>query len=171
MSELRVGGGELLLVAVVAAIGAAAAVGIERPLLAQSDSISARALRLQREAIVFDTHVDTVRPMERPGWRFSDRHPAAEGRADLPKLREGGVTAAFFAVGGDNDAIEPPQVIEDTLRELDTLRSTAERYPNDVTLCLTAEDVRRAKAAGRLAMLISVEGGHTINDSLAVLRE
>ena len=143
----------------------------QRP-AAGAESLEARALRIHREAIVFDGHLDVVRLIEQPGWKFTDRHPpnnATEDHIDLPRMKEGGLTGGFFAID-DNDQIKGPAVVEDSLRHLDTLRSLAEQMPDEVVLCLTANDVRRAKAAGKVAMIMAIEGGHMINDSLATLR-
>jgi membrane dipeptidase len=147
---------------------APAASAAQRP-AARAESLQARALRIHREAVVFDTHIDSIRSIVRPGWKFTDRHIATDGHVDLPRMKEGGLTAAFFAIDG-NDQIKSPLIVEDSLRQLDVLRSVAEEMPDKVMLCLTASDVRRAKAAGKVAMLIAVEGGHMINDSLAMLR-
>lgn len=134
-----------------------------------AESLAARAARIHREAVVFDSHIDSIRSIVRPGWRLTDRHAATDGHVDLPRMQDGGLTAAFFAIDG-NDQMKGPLVVEDSLRQIDILRSVAEELPDAVMLCLTASDVRQAKAAGRVAMLISVEGGHMINDSLATLR-
>lgn len=143
---------------------------------AGAESLRARALRIHREAIVFDGHMDSVRSIMRPGWRFTDRHDpseiddnlrAAEGHLDLPRMQEGGLTGGFFAVSENRT---DPAIVEGALRQLDALRSVAEALPEKVMLCLTANDVRRAKAAGKVAMVLAVEGGRLINDNLAVLR-
>lgn len=143
---------------------------------APRESLEARALRIHREAIVFDGHLDSVESLTRPGWTFTDRHDAAlhefpgpNGHLDLPRMKEGGLTGGFFAVDG-NDQIKGPAVVEDTLQQLDVLRSLAEEMPDKVMFCLTANDVRRAKADGKVAMMLAVEGGHMIDDSLATLR-
>ena len=134
-----------------------------------ADSVEARAKRLHSESIVIDTHVDSIRWIARPDWKFGDRHDASAGRVDLPRLREGGVSTAFFAIDG-NDEIKGAAVVEDSLKQLDVLHSLAEQYPNDVALCLTPEDIRRAKADGKIGIVLAVEGGHMIDDSLANLR-
>ncbi len=55
------------------------------------------------------------------------------------------------------------------LDQIDAVRETVARHPNDLVLCTTAEEIRRAKAAGKIAVLMGVEGGHMINNSLANL--
>ncbi len=45
-----------------------------------------------------------------------------------------------------------------------------ERYPDAFSLALTADDVERASASGRIASLLGIEGGHAIENSLGALR-
>ena len=166
--------GTVTAVIVAAQSPAPASSALQRP-AARAGSLEARAARIHRQAIVFDGHNDTVRSIVRPEWKFTERHDAANGHADLPRLKEGGLTGAFFAIWDGNDLpsgyqLKGPAVVVDSLRQLDALRSLAEQIPDQIMLCLTADDVRRAKAAGKVAMLLAVEGGHMINDSLAALR-
>jgi membrane dipeptidase len=158
-------------VALAAVTAAITAQGPNRPAQKPraSESIEARAARVQREAIVIDTHIDTTGHLERSGWAFTDRHDPGDGHVDLPRMKEGGVTGAFFAIDG-LDQVKGPEIVEPSLAGLDALRSLAERMPDKVMLCLTAADVRRAKQSGKMALLIGVEGGHMIHDSLATLR-
>lgn len=134
-----------------------------------AESLEARARRIQTTAIVLDTHIDTTHHLLRSGWRFTERHEAGDSHVDLPRMREGGLKAAFFAIDA-NDSLKGAPAVEDTLRQLDGLRRLAEELPRDVALCLTAADVRRAHRAGKVGMLIGIEGGHMIADSLPVLR-
>ena len=164
-------GGTVMVIAGAAQNTAPALSAAQRP-AARADSLVARAQRIHREAIVFDGHIDVVRFIRQPDWKFTDRHPpnnATEDHVDLPRMKEGGLTGGFFAIADDN-RLKGPALVEYSLRQIDTLRSFAEQMPDQVMLCLTADDVRRAKAANKVAMIIAVEGGHMINDSLATLR-
>jgi membrane dipeptidase len=142
---------------------------------AQNDTQAARATRLHREAIVLDTHIDTLERME-PGWRFEDRHPApASGVAgatsvDLPRMREGGLDAAFFAVWIPG-TITGPRAVSLARDEFDKIKALVSGHPKDLTLCVTADEVRAAHQANKVAVLIGVEGGHMINNDLEVLRQ
>ncbi|MER7049378.1 dipeptidase [Streptomyces jumonjinensis] len=88
---------------------------------------------------------------------------------DLPRLRAGGVGAQFWSVyvtcsmSGD-DAVSA------TLEQIDGVQQMLERYPAELARALTADDMERARAAGRIASLMGAEGGHSINNSLATLR-
>lgn len=103
-----------------------------------------------------------------PGpWRFTDRHP--DSYMDLPKLREGSVDAVFFAIYMDREP-RPGMAVKRALGQIDAIRAITEKYPNDIALATTAEDVRRIVASKRIAALMGLEGGYMIEDDLRVLR-
>lgn len=97
---------------------------------------------------------------------------AAHGRfdTDLPRLRDGGVGAQFWSVYVPVE-FQGADAVAATLEQIDFVHRLVERYPDDLALARTGDDVRAAVASGRIASLIGAEGGHCIGDSLAVLRE
>jgi membrane dipeptidase len=103
-----------------------------------------------------------------PGpWRFTDRHP--DSYMDLPKLREGLVDGVFFAIYMDREP-RPGMAVKRALAQIDAIRAATEKYPRDLALATTADEVRQAVAAGRIAALMGLEGGYMIEDDLRVLR-
>ncbi|EFL25579.1 dipeptidase 1 [Streptomyces himastatinicus ATCC 53653] len=88
---------------------------------------------------------------------------------DIPRLREGGVGAQFWSVFVRSD-FSGDTAVSATLEQIDVVRRLTERYPDDLRLSLTADDVEAARAEGRIASLMGAEGGHSINCSLATLR-
>jgi len=89
---------------------------------------------------------------------------------DINRLRRGGVGGQFWSVFVPVE-MQGPVAVQATLEQIDIVRQMAERYPRDFELAYTAADVRRIHRSGRIASLIGIEGGHQINNSLAVLRE
>jgi len=89
---------------------------------------------------------------------------------DLPRLRAGQVDAQFWSVYVPVE-MQGPLAVQSTLEQIDIVRQLVARYPRDLEMAYTAEDVRRIHKNGRIASLIGVEGGHQIADSLAVLRQ
>ena len=85
---------------------------------------------------------------------------------DLPRLRTGRVGAQFWSVY----APDGPAAVATALEQIDLVRRLVRAYPDDLVLALDAADVERAVAAGRIASLAGVEGGHLIGNSLGVLR-
>jgi membrane dipeptidase len=160
----------LLLVFVSVAVSAQAPAKKKAP----AESPAARAARIHREAIVVDTHIDTTMMLGRDGWDFMVRHSPVKGEdsnhVDLPRIKEGGLDAAFFSIYMPG-TITGPEAVKRALILIDHVRSLAEQHPNEIVLATTAADVRAAHKAGKFAALMGMEGGHMIDDSLAVLRE
>jgi len=88
---------------------------------------------------------------------------------DIPRLRRGQVGAQFWSVFIPAE-VKGPQAVQMTLEQIDLVKAMCARYPQDLAMAYTAADIVRLHKAHRVASLIGVEGGHQINDSLAVLR-
>jgi membrane dipeptidase len=89
---------------------------------------------------------------------------------DIPRLRAGLVGGQFWSVW------IPPQMqgfeaVQTTLEQIDLVKRMAARYPGDLEMAYTAADVRRIRQSHKIASMIGIEGGHQINNSLAVLRQ
>jgi membrane dipeptidase len=88
---------------------------------------------------------------------------------DLARLRAGGVGAQFWSVYVPSD-LQGDRAVSATLEQIDCVRALAARYPDDLRLALTSDDMEAAWADGRIASLMGAEGGHSIASSLATLR-
>ena len=137
-----------------------------------AETAEARAARIHKQAIVVDTHIDTTMMLGKEGWDFMVRHQPepGENHVDLPRIREGGLDAAFFSIYMPG-TVTGPEAVKRALILIDHVRSLAERHPNEIVLATTAAEVRAANKAGKFAALMGMEGGHMIDDSLAVLRD
>src|SRR5206468_6977203 len=164
------------LIAVLVAVTAVASVGAQAPAKkkAATESAAARAARIHKEAIVVDTHIDTTMMLGREGWDFMVRHEPKKGEdsnhVDLPRIKEGGLDAAFFSIYMPG-TITGPEAVKQSLVLIDHVRSLAEQHPNEIVLATTAADVRAAHHAGTFAALSGVEGRHMVEDNLTVLRD
>ncbi len=164
----------------------AACVAGARPLAAQTDAALLRhALRLHRAVPMIDGHNDLPWKLRTLGTGAEDstaiRHPNFSWDSldiarpqprlmtDIPRLRAGGVGAVFLSTW------VPVQLMaggaaRTELEQIDIVRRLPERYPRVFALARTAGDVLRIHRQGRIALLIGVEGGHTIENSLPLLR-
>jgi membrane dipeptidase len=95
--------------------------------------------------------------------------PVASTQTDLPRMARGGVGAQFWSVFVPAD-LAGETAVTATLEQIDLVHAMIGRYPGALELALTAADVERINAAGRLASLIGAEGGHSIGGSLGTLR-
>ncbi len=123
---------------------------------------------IHRRAIVVDGHCDTPYRLLRHNVHLEEHDP--EAQVDLRSLRESGITASFFA------AYVPPYyagrgAARFAYRLIELIHAEVGRHPEALTFCTEASGIRAAKAAGRIAIMIGVEGGHAIEDSLDTLRD
>jgi len=128
---------------------------------------------LHEDSIVIDLHTDSLIQARAVGYRLEGRHhnPLLERlgfyHADLPRLREGGVTGQFFGVV--TVPIPEAGCAAACHRQIATLRKVA--ADQKLIWAHTAEDVRRAKREGTLAVFTGIEGGHNIEGKLELLEE
>jgi membrane dipeptidase len=137
-----------------------------------SDRLAAARDLLRRHPLV-DGHNDlpwTIRTRFGPDLRRVDlAAPVAGTHTDLPRLRRGGVGGQFWSVYVPG-ALQGEAAVVTTLEQIDLVHRMIRSHPCDLELALTADDVERAFARGRVASLLGAEGGHSIASSMAVLR-
>jgi len=129
-------------------------------------NISPQARELHFQSIVIDTHDDTTQRLLDPKFDFGAIH--SDGSVDIPRMRAGGLSAIFFSIWIPG-TVTGPTAVQRALDQINAVREAVTRHPNDLVLCTTADEIRRAKAGGKIAVLMGVEGGHMINNSLANL--
>jgi membrane dipeptidase len=88
---------------------------------------------------------------------------------DLPRLREGGVTGQFWSVFVPS-SLTGGEAVTATLEQIDFVHRLVNRYPDHLMLATSAHEVETAWKTGRIASLMGMEGGHSIDGSLGVLR-
>jgi len=122
-------------------------------------------LLVLQQPIVVDGHIDTPQRMLDLKSDISARLP--DGHVDIPRMKEGGLTAAFFAIWVDA-RYGPGAAFKRALALMDAVQALVDTDP-DVELATNADEVRTAVARGHVAVLMGVEGGHAIENSLAKL--
>ncbi len=133
-----------------------------------------RARALLAEHPVADGHNDLPWALrEQVAYDIDRRDIAVDQSArlhtDIPRLRAGGVGAQFWSVYVSTE-LAGDAAVSACLEQIDVVRQLVDRYPGDLRLATTADEVAAARAAGRIASLMGAEGGHSIANSLATLR-
>lgn len=133
-----------------------------------------RARRVLRTTPLFDGHNDlpwAIRqsPTARGNVTAYDLRSRTEGHTDLDRLRQGMVGAQWWSVYLPGDWADSGYA-RVQLEQIDIARRVIERYPDHFELALTAADVRRIFAAGKIPGMLGMEGGHAIENSLGALR-
>ena len=136
-----------------------------------------------KAAPVWDGHNDVAEQLRTrrrdviADFNFNDTTHEPDGKGgtktmhtDLPRLAKGHVGAQFWSVYVSANLPEPEAVVA-TMEQIDVMKRLIARYPDRLQLALTSADVGRAMKAGKIASLLGMEGGHSIDGSLGVLRQ
>ena len=151
------------LLLVVMCVSSACLVG----LAVSGDSISERARKLHFSSLVVDTHDDTTQRFLDGKFDLGTR--SSTGSIDIPRMREGNLSAIFFSIWIPSK-VTGPEAVDRALVQIDAVREQVRKHLNDLVLATTAAEVRDARKDGKIAALMGVEGGHMINSNLGVLR-
>ncbi len=132
-----------------------------------------QARKLLSRVPLLDGHNDLPWTLREAGCASLDgtdlSAPVSFTQTDLPRLAAGGVGAQFWSVYVPA-ALAGETAVAATLEQIDLVMRMVRRYPGQLELALTADDVQRIFAAGRIASLLGAEGGHSIASSMGVLR-
>ena len=131
------------------------------------EDLHARALRVHREAVVVDTHEDVPEELHKRWFDIGTRQES--GHVDIPRWREGGMTAPFLAAYVEAAFAKSGGAARKALELVDLIHRVVEDHAADLVFADSPAAVRDAKRRGRIAVLIGIEGGHAIEDSLGAL--
>jgi membrane dipeptidase len=140
---------------------------------AQTDYL-ARARALHKQSLLIDGHNDYPWALrEHDAARSLDTldisKPQPSIMTDIARLKEGGIGGQFWSVYTPVE-LQGQAAVTATLEQIDIVHRMVRKYPQAFELALTADDVERIHKAGKIASLIGMEGGHSIDNSLADLR-
>jgi membrane dipeptidase len=123
--------------------------------------------------LIIDTHADTPQRLledeSAQPWDFTTS-PLGSGHLNLAAARAGNLAAEFFAIWVDPTQYPPTQYVPRSLALIDAVHEQVRRRPNDLAICLTPAEILASHAQNKFAILMGLEGGHSIVNSLAQLR-
>ncbi|MBI3939601.1 MAG: membrane dipeptidase [Acidobacteria bacterium] len=132
-----------------------------------AQTVVERTRRIHQEAVVVDTHADTLQRVFMGKEDITRR--TEQGHLDLPRMREGGLDAEFFAIWIDSPFVGPAAV-KRTLQLIDAMYRVIDHSNGELRLAVNAADIEQNAREGKLSALMGIEGGHAIDDDLATLR-
>jgi membrane dipeptidase len=151
-------------------VTAATASAADRPLVVVSD----KARAIHSAGFVFDGHNDLPWEVRQKAGGTFDKADIAAGvprfQTDIPRLRVGNVGAQFWAAYVPAETSKENRAFTMTLEQIAIIQAMVKRYPDVFEFAKTADDVVRIQKTGRIASLIGVEGGHSMENSLDKLR-
>lgn len=136
--------------------------------------VSDRARAIHQNAPVVDGHNDlpwAIRETERTLAQFDLSTSQPQFHTDIPRLRQGGVGAQFWSVFVPTSTSAKGNSLTTTLEQIDLVKRMVAAYPTTFGLAGSTTDIERICGEGKIASLIGVEGGHSIENSLNVLRQ
>ncbi len=150
-----------------------AAIALGSPGVDLSQDFVARAKTLHKQVPLIDGHNDFPWAMRmKAQYDFAKWDPTVlhkDGQTDIPRLRDGGLGGQFWSVYVPV-SLTGAEAIKATMEQIDFVHKLCATYPTDFGVALTADDVVRLHREGRIASMIGMEGGHSIDNSLGVLR-
>src|SRR6478735_4347646 len=137
----------------------------------RAPAVSERARKVHQGGMLFDGHNDLPWRLRVDGDVTFEKLDLSKrldsGQTDIPRMREGGLKAQFWSVYIPSEHPDPARTVTE---QIDLVHRMVERYPDDLELALSADDVERIVKEGKIASLIGIEGGVAIEDDLSQLR-
>ena len=136
--------------------------------------VSDKARKIHASGYVWDGHNDLPwAARERNDLRFEkiDLWNEPKLHTDIPRLRTGNVGAQFWSVFVPAKTRQAGTAFQTTMEQIDCVYALVKKYPDVFEIALTASDVERIQKSGKIASLMGVEGGHSIENSLGKLKE
>lgn len=145
------------------------AIGADRPPVVLTDA----AQRIHESSLLIDGHNDLPWVLRKKGSLKFDKLDISEAQkelhTDIPRLKRGGVGAQFWSVYVPANTAYDGTALSATLEQIEMVDAMIERYPGTFSKAFTVGDIQRIAGEGKIASLLGVEGGHSIENSLNVL--
>ena len=146
----------------------AIAVACAAPISAQT--VSKKAQQIQNSAIVIDTHADTPQRFLDENYDIASTDPKDHGHISLDKAKAGNLGAEFFSIWVDPDT-NRGHFARHTLDLIDSVYEQAAHHPDRMMMAFSVADIEHAHRQHKLAALLGIEGGHSIENDIRLLRD
>ncbi|PYX30041.1 MAG: membrane dipeptidase [Acidobacteria bacterium] len=133
-------------------------------------AVSAKARQIYESALVIDTHADTPQRFLDENFDIGSTDPKDHGHISLDKVRAGNLGAEFFSIWVEPETNQG-HFATHTLDLIDSVYEQAARHPDRMMMAFSTDDIERAHKQKKLAALMGIEGGHSIENDIHVLRD
>lgn len=136
----------------------------------------ARAMKIHRKAVIVDGHNDVPSPMVDEDFDLATNSVGKYHRdgdpfhTDLARLKASGITGEFFSIYVGGNRMQTHDAMRRAMDLIDATYREAEKHSSQLMMCSTAAEIRRAKKSGKMCVLMGIEGGYAIENSLYALR-
>jgi membrane dipeptidase len=132
--------------------------------------ISAKARAIHDSALIVDTHADTPQRFLDESFDIGSTDPNDVGHISLDKVRRGNLGAEFFSIWVE-PATNQGHFAQHTFDLIDSVYEQAARHPDRMRMAFSVADIERAHKEHKLAALMGIEGGHSIENDMHLLRD
>src|ERR1700678_4324447 len=133
-------------------------------------AVSAKARAIHDSALVIDTHADTPQRFLDEGFDIGSTDPHDIGHLSLDKARRGNLGAEFFSIWVDPET-NKGHFAQHTFDLIDSVYEQAAHHPDRMMMAFSVADIERAHKEHKLAALMGIEGGHSIENDIHLLRD
>jgi len=133
-------------------------------------AVSSRAQQIHNSALIIDTHADTPQRFLDEGFDIGSTDPNDLGHISLDKARRGNLGAEFFSIWVDPETSQG-HFARHTFDLIDSVYEQAARHPDRMTMAFSTSDIERAHREHKLAALMGIEGGHSIEADMHLLHD
>jgi len=142
----------------------------QNPSNGQDIVVSARGRQIHDSALVIDTHADTPQRFLDEGYDIGSTDPRDTGHISLDKAKSGNLGAEFFSIWVDPE-VNQGHFARRTFDLIDSVYEQAAHHPDRMTMAFSTADIERAHREHKLAALMGIEGGHSIENDMHLLRD
>jgi membrane dipeptidase len=142
----------------------------EKPSTQQETPISARARQIHNSALIIDTHADTPQRFVDEAYDIGSTDPKDVGHISLDKARAGNLDAEFFSIWADPETNQG-HFAKRTFDLIDSVYEQAAHHPDRMMMAFSTTDIERAHREHKLAACMGIEGGHSIENDIRLLRD
>jgi membrane dipeptidase len=133
-------------------------------------AVSAKARQIHDSALVIDTHADTPQRFLDENFDIGSTDPNDHGHISLDKAKAGNLGAEFFSIWVDPETNQG-HFARHTFDLIDSVYEQAARHPDRMVMAFSTDDVERAHRQKKFAALMGIEGGHSIENDIHLLRD